>query len=354
MIPTDRKPIWFPVLIPLSWIYGGGVAAMRALRTAPAPPTQPPFIVAVGNLEVGGSGKTPLALWLIERAARAGKRAAYVSRGFASDAERGPLVTVVPHEDAPPPANFAGLRVVARHSPDLAAAVGDEGALIARRAHHTPLFLSRDKRRAVEAAARAGAEIIVVDDAFQSFALGRHVNVLLLDARRPFDNGWVLPAGRLRENPAAIARADVIVFNGAGRTELIEEARGRVAKWLRPEQRVYGLRREITLVPVTAAAKDTPSSVTMVAGIAKWRDFGAMLEGAGMRVIDARRFRDHHSYTEADARTLRAGSPDQPIVTTEKDWVKLGRFEWGERAVWVARLDVELVGREPVDSWLLG
>jgi tetraacyldisaccharide 4'-kinase len=259
---------------------------------------------------------------------------------------------MVPSKNAPPPSNFAGLRVVARDTPDLAAAAGDEGALVARRAPHTPLFLSRDKRRAVAAAARDGVEIVVVDDAFQSFALPRHIDVLLLDAFRPFDNGRLLPAGRLREPPAVISRADVVVFNHADRPEWIEQARTRIAQWLRPDQRVYGLRRAITLAPVTRGATDKPSSAILVSGIARVDSFRSLVEGAGVVPADLCTFRDHHRYTEADARMLRGRAAHRPIVTTEKDWVKLGRFDWGESSVWVARLYIELVGGDPVEDWL--
>jgi tetraacyldisaccharide 4'-kinase len=311
-----------------------------------------PRVVAVGNLEVGGSGKTPLAVWLVERAARAGRRTAYVSRGFASVAAHGPLVTIVPGDGVPE--SFAGLRILSRDQPDLAGAVGDEGALVAHFLPEVPLAFARDKRRAVEAVARLGAEIVAVDDAFQSFALPRHVDVLLLDARHPLGNGRVLPAGRLREAPSGIARADVVVFNGARDEAAVADARTRVARWLRPGQRVYGLRREVDLVRVTPGASTSPAGSLLVAGIARPEDFRSSVEATGVRVVAAMTFRDHHAYTHADVQAVRARAAGGEIVTTDKDWVKLSRFDWGEATVWVARLTVELVGADDVDAWLLG
>ncbi len=340
-----------PALAPLSWLYRGGVAAARALRSVERPREATPRVVAVGTLEVGGSGKTPLALWMLERWAREGKRAAYVSRGFGSAANKGPLVTAVAAGEAAP-ASFAGVRLVARNASDLAAEIGDEGAMIARRAHAAPLVIARDKRRAVEVAARLRAEMVVVDDAYQTFALARHVDVLLLDGRRPLANGRVLPAGRLREPPSAIARADVVVFNGAPDAAAVEEAKACVARWLSPHTRVYGLRRRVTLVPATASARGAPSAALLVAGFARPDDFRASVEVSGTRVVDAIEFRDHHRYTAADASAIRARA--HAVITTEKDWVKLERFDWENIQVWVARLAVDLVGDDDVDAWLFG
>jgi tetraacyldisaccharide 4'-kinase len=342
------------VLAPLSWVYRAGVAAVRAARTKRSAGPGLPRVVSVGNLEVGGSGKTPLALWLVERAAAAGKRVAYVSRGFASAAEHGPLVTVVPANDWTPPASLAGLRVVARSAPGLVGAAGDEAALVAGRASGVPLLLARDKRRAVEAAARMGAEMVVVDDAFQSFALARHVDVLLLDAKRPLANGRVLPAGRLREAPSAIARANVVVFNGADSAADVEASKARIARWLGADAKVYGLCRRVVLEPATRAATAVPLAAFVVVGIAKPDDFRRSLEAAGVRADGMSAYRDHHRYTAADVRTIQARATGRAIATTNKDWVKLGRFDWGDAAVWVARLEVDLVGRDDVDAWLFG
>lgn len=356
---TSNEAQWdgTPALLPLSWIYRAGVASARAFHAAPKPGGPAPRVVAVGNLEVGGSGKTPLCAWLVERATRGGKRAAYASRGFGGAAEHGPWVTVVLGEGAGAPSSLAGLRVLARQTRDLAAAFCDEGAVVAERVRAASLFVSRDKRRAVEAAARWGAEIVVVDDAFQSFALPRHLDVLLLDARRPVANGRVLPAGRLRETPSAIARADVVVFNGAADRTAVEEARARVARWLRSDARVYGLRRTVTLTPTVPAA-GSPADALLVAGIARPADFRTSVEmvaeRAGLRVIDALAFRDHHRYTDSDVRAIRARAQAGAIVTTEKDWVKLSHFDWEGSRVWVARLEVELVGEADVDAWLTG
>ncbi|HEU4930034.1 MAG TPA: tetraacyldisaccharide 4'-kinase, partial [Candidatus Krumholzibacteria bacterium] len=91
----------------------------------------------------------------------------------------------------------------------------------------------------------------------------------------------------------------------------------------------------------------------LVAGIARPDDFRASLATVGLAEGELLAYRDHHRYSELDARRIRETAAARAIVTTEKDWVKLSRFDWGDRAVWVVRLDVELVGPDDVDAWLL-
>jgi tetraacyldisaccharide 4'-kinase len=108
----------------------------------------------------------------------------------------------------------------------------------------------------------------------------------------------------------------------------------------------------VTLAPATAAAHGAPEAAVLVSGIAKPEGFRRAVERAGTRVASALVFPDHHRYTAADVRDIRSRGP--ALVTTEKDWVKLSRFEWDRARVWVARLDVELVGPDAVEEWLLG
>jgi tetraacyldisaccharide 4'-kinase len=339
------------LLQPLSWLYQGGLAIARA-RRAGKPANARPRVVSVGNVTVGGSGKTPMALWLVARALAAGKSVAYASRGFAGAAGRGPAVTWVPCERAGAPSSFAGLRVVGR-SADLAETVGDEAAMVARRAPGANMLVAGDKRHAIAAAAAMAIDVVVVDDAFQTFGLARHVDVVMLDARRPLGNGRLLPAGPLREAPSALARADVVVFNGASDRAAIAQAREVIGRWLRPEQRAYGLRRGITLLAATPAAREQPRDAVLVAGIARPDDFRESLLAMGVDASDVLTFRDHYRYRDLDARRIRERAGTRAIVTTEKDWVKLARFDWEGTPLWVARLDVELVGGNDVDAWLL-
>jgi tetraacyldisaccharide 4'-kinase len=283
---------------------------------------------------------------LLSRSIARGERAAYVSRGYGGLSARASLVTCVGRGTAWP-RSLAGLRVVSSTHPDLAREIGDEGAMVAHRVPDAALFFAGDKRRAVHAAAEAGCEVVVLDDAFQSWGVARHLDIVLLDAEAPLANGRVLPAGPLREPPAALARASVLVFNGAGDAAALARAKEKVNRWLRPNTRVAGLSRRIVLAGAGTNG-GRPSRVLAVSGIARPGRFEASLRGAGVEWVAHEVFGDHHDYDERDARALgakaRALGADG-LVTTEKDWVKLRRLDVGA-PVWVARLEVELFGDE--------
>ncbi len=339
-----------PVLEPLAWLYAGGVAVVRRRRgQARLDPSSRPRVIAVGNLEIGGSGKTPLAMLLLETLERRGNRVGYASRGYGGRAEHGPWVTLVaPDAGAIDPA--AGVRVVSRDAPDLPREIGDEGAMVAGRSPGATLALSRDKRSAVAALAEAGVDTVVVDDAFQSWRLARHLDIVLLDAERPLGSGRVLPAGTLREPPSALRRADVVVFNGAGDAAAVQAARARVAPWLQNGTAVAGLARGVRLVSPGEDADAPPRRAVLISGIARPERFAGDVARLGVDVAAHLVFPDHHRYGDADLARVRDAcrSADcDAVITTEKDWVKLRRFGAESLRPWIARLDVAWVGEPP-------
>jgi tetraacyldisaccharide 4'-kinase len=226
----------------------------------------------------------------------------------------------------------------------LARAMGDEAALVAERVPEAVVVVGPAKQRAVRMAVDAGAEVVVVDDAFQSWALARDLDVVLLDAVRPIGAGRLLPAGTLRERPAALCRADVVVFNGVDSLDQLAELSRQVKRWLRDDARVLGLRRVLDMG--NTSALDGP--VFVVAGIARPERLVADIAARGIGVCGVRRVSDHHRYQPDDVRAIEqaaAASGAAAVVTTEKDWVKLRDFDWRMPVV-VARLRVELLGGE--------
>lgn len=332
-------------LLPLSWLYAAGVAVDRRARMAPKKSAgDAPRVISIGNLEAGGNGKTPLAIWWLSRAIADGAKIAYVSRGYGgASVSAGVVSCVLPSDMAPP--NPAGLRLLDRAHPGLEREIGDEGALVAERVPGAPALFCRDKRRAVAVAASLGVDHVLLDDAFQSWRVPRHVDIVLLDAEHPLDDGQLLPAGRLRERPQAIRRADALVFNGAASTSGLQNARARVQPWIRDGVPVAGMARTVTLVASDGRADAPPGRVVAVSAIARPHEFARSLKRAGVEVAAEVVFRDHHRYEARDvARMVQCAREQQAdLVTTEKDWVKLRRFEVQER-VWVARLDVALIG----------
>lgn len=347
-LPADRGAA-STALLPLSWLYRAATSAHRALahRRAGAPPAGA-RVVSVGNLEAGGNGKTPMAMWILERAVARGERAAYVSRGYGGRSERGPLVTRVCPAGSGVGAG-PGERLVAREHPDLAGQVGDEAAMVAARVPGAWLYLGKDKARSVAAAAAAGEGVIVLDDAFQSHGVARHTDIVMLDAERPFANRRLLPAGPLREPPASLRRADAVVFNGVRDEIDLEASAAPVRAYLRDGARVAGLVRRIDLAPLRDGEAARPARVLAVSAIARPDRFAAALAEAGLACAGHEIRRDHHRYTAADmdaiARRARSLGVDA-VVVTEKDAVKLRPLDPG-CPVWVARLEVRLVGEDP-------
>ena len=279
------------LLSPLGGIYG--VAAwlrlQRAGRSAGIP------VICLGNLTVGGAGKTPAALLVARLLLAAHRRPFFLSRGYGGRL-RGPvLVNPKIHRTAD---------------------VGDEPLLLARLA---PTIVARDRVAGAEAARFRGASVIVMDDGFQNPSLQKDLSILLVDCRRGIGNGWILPAGPLRAPLGAqLARAQALVAVGTGDSAAIVEqaaARRRLP--------IFHGRIEPDRQTLDALVG---RRVLAFAGIADPGKFFATLDEAGIVIAARQEFADHHRYTAAEARDLlkRAEAENLLLLTTEKDHVRLG------------------------------
>lgn len=278
------------LLTPVSWAYAW-VAAQRIATTRPRHAPVP--VVCVGNLTVGGAGKTP-----ITRALRAklGANAHTLSRGYGGRVE-GPL----------------------RVTPDMdAREVGDEPLL---HAADGPAWVSRDRFAGAMAAAQAGARVIIMDDGFQNPALAKDLSIVAVDAGFGIGNGQVFPAGPLRERlRAGLARADAVVLIGEGEEH--------TPRWLERFQRPI-LRARLQSV------SDAPKGkLVAFAGLARPEKFFDTLEEIGANLEDGVPFGDHHVYTDEDLNLLKqmADERDARLITTEKDAVRLSPA-WRERVL---------------------
>ena len=273
--------IWARGLGPLAWLFRH-IAAWRRRRLEPIARPLPAPVVVVGNLAVGGTGKTPLVIWLVATAAAQGWRPGVVLRGYGG---REPGVTPV----------------TADSDPD---AVGDEAVLIARRTGH-PVMTGRDRAAAADALIATGrVDLVISDDGLQHYRLARDVEIVVVDARRGHGNARCLPAGPLREPLRRLGEVDGVIGHGGAvdetgyRFELVADA-------LRP-------------VGATASAPPVPGDrVHAVAGIGHPERFFDALRATGFEVV-AHAFDDHHRYRADD---LRFGD-DSAVVMTEKDAVK--------------------------------
>ena len=307
----DRSPRT-TLLLPLAWLFGLLAATRHALyrvglfgSTRVAVP-----VVVVGNLTVGGSGKTPLVICLAQMLAARGLHAGVISRGYARD-------------DATP-------REVRTDSAPTE--VGDEPLLIKRRAG-VPVFVGRDRVAAARALlnAHADVDVLLADDGLQHLALARDFEIAVFDERGA-GNRCLLPAGPLRESLHRAATVDALVFNGDARLDLPG-----FTMRLEPDA-LYRLVDATQRVPVAAIGQ--LEGVAAVAGIGNPARFFATLRGLGL-AFSEHAFPDHHAFTREDLVQIEA----EHIVMTEKDALKCAGF--GDPRIWVlpvsAAVDMRLV-----------
>jgi tetraacyldisaccharide 4'-kinase len=306
----DRRAPWFSLaLLPLSWLFGCLVAARRlAYRIgwfASVRVGRP--VVVIGNVTVGGTGKTPFTIWLAQRLQQQGRRVGIVLRGYGGQSAHWP-------------------RDVERDSsPEQ---VGDEAVLLANRTAAI-VVAGPDRVAAAQRAIQRGAEIVLADDGLQHYRLARDREIVVIDGRRGVGNRRMLPAGPLREPVSRLAQADL-----------------RVVSWR------TGPARPLTPVPATiqACARLTEaialvggetrsldafkgSRVHAVAAIGNPQQFFAALQELGIEVTP-HPLPDHEWPAAEDIRF-----PDQlPVLMTEKDAVKCGHL--ADQRHWAVRMDV--------------
>ncbi|HTY42992.1 MAG TPA: tetraacyldisaccharide 4'-kinase [Thermoanaerobaculia bacterium] len=302
------------ILAPLSAFYGrltglrAGWYASGRLAAEPLPhPT-----ISVGNLTLGGTGKTPFAAFLARRLRLEGWRPAILSRGYGRRSR--------------------GVVVVSAGAGPLATAddAGDEPAALARAEPGVIVVVGERRADAARRAAELGADLFVLDDGFQHLAVRRDVNLLLLDAADPFGGGRLPPAGRLREPVGAVARADAIVFTRVQRAapeRAAVETLGRLA----PRVPVFHARIRAAGLADDSGAPLLPEAIAprrllSVCGIARPESFAATLAELGLSPEERLEFRDHQRYGPRQLARIRAAAErtgSSFVVTTEKDAVKL-------------------------------
>ncbi len=282
----SSAPWW---LLPLAALYAVVAGARRAAfahgwrkSTRLARP-----VIVIGNLTVGGTGKTPLVCWLSDQLAKRGASPGIVTRGYGGAAQAPKLVR---------PDDEPGL-------------VGDEPLLLLRRTGR-PIAVGRARPAAAQLLIDAGCDVILSDDGLQHYALQRDCEILVIDGERRFGNGRLLPAGPLREAPARLSRVDAVVVNGGGpghshgANELRMDLDGLIAVAL-----VGGAAR-----PLSDFAGQT---VHAVAGIGNPQRFFALLRSKGIHLIE-HPLADHASFSGEDIRF----ADGHPVLMTEKDAVK--------------------------------
>jgi tetraacyldisaccharide 4'-kinase len=296
-------------LAPLGWLFAqiakGRVSAFQSGRKASVRPPLP--TLSIGNISAGGTGKTPLLFAALEWLEKHGATVGVLSRGYG----------------------------------------GDEGRMLEERYPKVRLVEGADRVAGMEKLlAGTPPELLLLDDGFQHLRLQRDLDIVVIDATRPF--GRCFPAGLFREPISALQRADLIVVS---RAELVSEEKlekiwsriHRACKGKPFQTRVEGgvqardLRNLVTgeIMPVEEFAG---RSVQLAAGIGNPHSFHALCEGAGFKIENFTRLADHHAWTAADAALFPS---DPPLIVTEKDGVKVRPF--ATEQMWELRVDWKFV-----------
>jgi tetraacyldisaccharide 4'-kinase len=265
-------------------------------------------VISIGNLSVGGTGKTPMVLliarWLLDR----GERPAILSRGYGRRDRPDGVVVVSDGQRVLADVHRSGDEpfMLARHLPPAVVVVGEDrflGGALAER--------------------RLGATVHLLDDGFQHLQLARDLDILMTTPGE-ITGGRVLPMGRLREPIGAAARAHVVVILESDLASARSEA------WSLGVSQVVAGRRRLQGAEGALGADGASGAVVAVAGIARPKEFFAMLRAAGYRVVDTFEFADHHRFTRSDVDRIHAAvqaAGAACVVTTEKDLVRLEPLE---------------------------
>lgn len=286
-------------------------------------------VISVGNLTVGGTGKTPMVEWLASWFRRRGIRVVIISRGY-------------------------GAQVGARN---------DEALELEQKLPDVPHLQNPDRVAAAETAIEEfESQLILLDDAFQHRRIHRDLNLVLIDALEPFGYGHLLPRGLLREPIAGLRRAHAIVLTRADAVsaEVRERIQSQVlawsgsAAWVEVAHRPVALRdhsgQELSLDPLPVRR------VAAFCGIGNPAGFRHSLAACGFEVVGVREFPDHHAFGRDDVESLAAWLQElkvDAVICTHKDLVKLDTKSIGACPLWALRIGIEiLVGREPLEAKL--
>ena len=303
-----HPPLWSAPLLALSAAWRAGAAAHRAAtrrEEVPAP------VISIGNLTVGGQGKTPVALELARRLAARGRKPAVLSRGYGRRAR-----------DPREVGADAGVDEV-----------GDEPLLLARRGCR--VFVGPRRAELARLALQRGADVLLLDDGLQHYGLARDLDVIVADASNPFGNGRLLPAGPLREPLSALERVrrGLVWFTGCDRPR---------------DPRAEAFAPFPAVESAYAAGPDLRGKrVFLFAGIARPERFLETVRSLGAEIAGTRWFPDHHRFTARELAQLR-GAGAMP-VTTEKDLVRISSPE----GITAVRLEMKILrGEEALESAL--
>lgn len=301
------------LLYPLGLLYFAA-QGLNFLRRGFKPYRASVPVISIGNITAGGSGKTPVALNLARFLSQQGETVALISHGYGSSATAPVLVTPESHP----------------------ALVGDEAIEMAQAYAAAQVWSGGEREDCCEAAIKAGAGVLILDDAFSNPSIARDLDLLVVDSLFGFGNGWPLPAGPMREPLGAQHRAAAAIVLQQGSQN----------------KRIEAISIPQVLVHVEAATTLPNRPIVAFCGLGLPDKFYAHLRAQGLRLAETLSFPDHHAYNDKDLEQLRARAKahNAVLVTTAKDAVKLPRDFIHEAPVYIAQLQLNAKDMTPVYS----
>jgi tetraacyldisaccharide 4'-kinase len=276
-------------------------------------------VISIGNLTLGGTGKTPAVIAAALEAKKRGYRPCILTRGYKGRA-KGPCLSTSDGEIF-----------------NNASSVGDEAAYMAFRLHDIPIAKDKNRFRAgmyaLEKTGPSSIDVCILDDGFQHRALIRDMDVLLIDATNPFGNGKLFPEGIMREPMESIRRADSVLItkSDAVSSDALNAIEKRIQQYS-PAVPVYHAHYEpVSLMDINGESHSPDRlkgrQVHVVSGIANPLYFENLLRSLGAEIVHSKVFRDHYRYSQRDVRNIVKDEGMLDIITTEKDMVKLKGLE---------------------------
>ena len=326
-----ERMLLFPLYL-LSLPYGGAVRArslfyslgLLKTKTLPCP------VISIGNITVGGTGKTPLVMALAKELTARGISIAILSRGYKgkrtpeSVVSDGKAIFLSPQES------------------------GDEPFLMAKACQGIPVLVGKNRfMNGTIALRRFGVKGLLLDDSYQHLALHRNLNILLVDSHMGFGDGTLLPRGILREPLSYLRRTDIFLLTKVENPLTIQPLERRIHE-IRPSSQVFHSHYEpVSLVTSIDDEEELDSlkgrKILALCGIANPVYFSSMLRKCGAEIIGESIFPDHHSYTPEDLSSVEEKSKRADcIVTTEKDMVKLKQLDIHQLPVRALRIRVKI------------
>ncbi len=308
------------ILLPFTLIYYLIISLWGFSRPFTKKVKLPARIISVGNITVGGSGKTSLTEYIVRGLIARDKKTVVVARGYGRKGKN---------------------PVVARGEDDCRWEVcGDEPAALVRTIPGLEVYVDSDKTKAAIRAVNSGYNYIVIDDGFQHRRLARDLDIVCLDGNRPFGNGWLLPSGRLREPIRSLRRSDaIVIFDSVRIVDFVQKLPNGIPVFF-ATKKIVNIRDGMGETVNLAERK-----VFGFCGLGNPESFRKSLAESGGEIIGFRAFRDHNIYDSVDIRRIvdeAEKSSAEYIITTLKDFVKIGNIWRGSMPLYYLEIMIEL------------